>query len=92
MKIIEIITLPNGGHRNVIGDYDIIPEGWAVVPDSLNTPNFPFGEITTKEVDGVVTVASWTPNPIPTPEEPEPEIDIEPSAEELLNILLGVNE
>lgn len=91
MKIIEIITLPNGGHRNQTGDFDTIPEGWAVVPDNLNTPNFPFGEITTKEIDGVVTVASWTPNPIPTPEE-EPEIDTEPSAEELLNILLGVNE
>lgn len=91
MRIIEIITLPNGGHRNVTGDFTTIPEGWAVVPENMETPNFPFGDIETKEVDGVVTVTKWTPGTIPEPT-PEPEIETEPTAEELLNILLGVDE
>ena len=93
MRIIEIETLSNGSHRNQSGELSNIPEGWAVIPEDMETPNYPFGKITTKMIDGVMTVTSWTPGilPEPTPE-PIPEPTDEPTAEELLNILLGVNE
>jgi hypothetical protein len=89
MKIIEIKALSNGAHRNQCGDIANVPEGWAVIPEDMETTNFPFGDITTKKIDGVMTVTSWTPGILP---EPTPEPTNEPTAEELLNILLGVNE
>lgn len=50
MKIIEIKALDNGAHRNQEGVFfKIPPEGWAVIPDDMETPNFPFGEIVTTE-------------------------------------------
>ena len=77
MLIVEIQPQENGAHRNQkpSGDLRTIPEGWAVVPDSITVPDtFPFVNI---EVDGQ-TVTSMTagsvPAPIPEPEpEPEPE-------------------
>lgn len=59
MKIIEILKLSNGSHRNQTGNFNIIPNGWAVVPDDVETPNFPFGEIEVSEIDGVMTVTKW---------------------------------
>ena len=59
MTIIEIKTLENGSHRNATGEFTIIPEGWAVIPDDIKCENFPFGEATTEEVDGVMTVTNW---------------------------------
>ena len=59
MRIIEITALSNGAHRNQ--SYPgFVPDGWAVVPDDMETPNFPFGEIEvadeeiteTKTIDG----------------------------------------
>ena len=44
MRIIEIAALDNGAHRNQTGTFSTIPSGWAVIPDSMETPNFPFGE------------------------------------------------
>lgn len=84
MKIIEIAILPNGGHRNQICELDIIPKGWAKIPDDMETPNFPFGEITTGEIDGVMTVTSWTPGVIPEVEEPT----AKPTAEDDINAML----
>ena len=50
MRIIEIKTLDNGAHRNQEGELPIIPpEGWAVIPDDMETPSFPFGEVETTE-------------------------------------------
>ena len=73
MKIIEISALSNGGHRNQTAGNSIkIPLGWAVIPDDMETPNFPFGELTAEKIDGVMTVTRWTPGEIPEPE-PEPE-------------------
>lgn len=71
MKIIEIEKLSNGAHRNQSGNFATIPEGWAVVPDDLETANFPFGEIAVGVVDGKMTVTKWTPTE--TPEETEVE-------------------
>lgn len=72
MLIIEIQPQENGAHRNQkpSGDLRTIPEGWAVVPDSITVPDtFPFVDITTE--DGVVI--SMTAGIVPEPElEPEP--------------------
>lgn len=88
-KIIEIETLPNGGHRNMMGDFNYIPEGWAVLPDDIETPNFPFGEVEAEKIEGINTVTRWIAGVLPKPEPmPEPE----PTTEELLNIILGVAE
>lgn len=74
MKIIEIQALSNGSHRNQTGTFKIVPDGWAVIPDDMETENFPFGEVTAEEIDGVMTVTNWVagikPEPIPFPEEP----------------------
>jgi len=76
MRIIEIEALYNGSHRNQESDqesdFETIPVGCAVVPDDMETPNYPFGEIEVDEIDGVMTVTKWTAHPIPEPE-PVPE-------------------
>ena len=89
MRIIEIAPLENGAHRNQNGGVSVVPEGWAVVPADLVTENFPFGEVTVEDVNGVPTVTSWSPLPMP---EPEPVPEPEPTADELMDILLGVSE
>ena len=73
MRIVEIKARENGSHRNQTSDsIKIIPDGWAKVPDELETPNFPFGEVKAEVIGGVPTVTKWTPGTIPEPE-PEPE-------------------
>lgn len=71
MRIIEIKALENGGHRNQSCELTIIPDGWAVIPDNMETPNFPFGEVEAKEIDGVMTITKWTAGTMPEVEEPE---------------------
>lgn len=89
MKIIEIIALANGAHRNQSGDIRNIPAGWAVIPNGMATDNFPFGEVVAEEIDGVMTVTSWVAGEMP---EPEPVPDPEPTDSEVLDALLGVSE
>ena len=78
MKIIEIKALDNGAHNNqeIMGADPStfpVPEGWAILPDDMETSNFPFGDITVDDSTPPV-VTSWTPGVIPEPEpEPEPE-------------------
>ena len=73
MRIIEIIALENGAHRNQTGNFRTIPDGWALIPDGVVTENFPFGEFTTEQINGVATLTSWTPGvcvePVLTPSE-----------------------
>lgn len=95
MLIIKIQPNDNGSHDNQNGS--VMLDGWAVIPPEVGTmetlENFPFGDITVEEVNGVPTVTSWTPLPMPDPEpEPEPEPSDEPTADELLKILAGVSE
>ena len=72
MKIIEIKTLENGSHRNqIIDSLSIIPNGWAVIPDDMETLNFPFGKVDVEEINGVMTVIKWTAGTIPEIKEPE---------------------
>lgn len=88
--IIEIEKLPNGAHRNQTSSVKIsVPEGWAFLPDDMETTNFPFGDIETEVIDGVMTVTSWTPGEKP---EPEPEPEPEATDTEVLNALMGVSE
>lgn len=85
MRIIEINALPNGAHRNQTGTFSTVPDGWAVIPESIVIPDtFPFVNI---EVDGQ-TVTSMTAGTVPEPEPTEPE----QTADEVLNALLGVSE
>ena len=72
MRIVEIKALSNGGHRNQTIDGTIkIPEGWAVVPDEMETPNFPVGDVEVEEIDGVMTVKKWVDGTIPERKESE---------------------
>lgn len=89
MRIVEIKALDNGAHNNqtIDGVFNVIPDGYAVIPDDMECENFPFGEVKAEEIDGVMTVTEWIAGEIP---EPEPIPELEPTAEELLDILLGV--
>ena len=88
MRIIEIAALENGAHNNQSGNtLSLVPDGWAILPDDMETPNFPFGDITVDDQTPPV-VTSWTPLPIPEPE-PEPEPD--PTTEDRVAALESEN-
>ncbi len=72
MKIVEIEKKENGGHRNQTGEFKTIPNGWAVIPEGMKLKNFPFGDVTAKDIDGVMTVTKWKAGTMP---EPQPEVD-----------------
>lgn len=70
MRIIKISAETSGGHAyQTINHISTIPNGWAVIPDNMETPNMPYGDITVEEIDGVISVTSWVAreNPEPTP-------------------------
>ena len=69
MRIIEIAALKNGAHRNqtVFGEITP-PDGWAVIPDNIETQNFPFGDIVVEEIDNIMTVTRWEPGIVPDQE------------------------
>lgn len=86
MKLIEITALSNGAHRNQTYNGSTVPDGWAVIPDSMAVPDtFPFVNLT---VDGQ-TVTSMTAGTIP---EPEPEPEPEPTAEDITLDLMAEHE
>lgn len=86
MKIIEIVALANGAHRNQSGSLSCVPDGWAVIPDDMVIPEtFPFVDIV---VDGD-TVVEMTAGVVP---DPEPVPDPAPTDSDVLNALLGVVE
>ena len=72
MRIIEIQALENGAHRNQSGEISSVPAGWAIIPDDLLTENFPFGDVTVEEINGIMTVTDWQPKEIPAAESPVP--------------------
>lgn len=80
MTIIRIAQNENGSHDNqtidgVTPETFPIPEGYAVIPENLGTPetleNYPFGKITWETQNGIPTVTSWKTLPVPEPEEPK---------------------
>lgn len=81
MRIVQIAASENGSHRNTkYNNGGTVPEGWAIVPVGLDTPNFPFGSLTVDEQTPPM-VLTWEPLPIPEPE-PEPEVPDEPAEDE----------
>ena len=76
MRIVEIVAQENGAHRNQNGGLTFVPFGWAKIPEDMETPNFPFGEVEVEEINGVMTVTKWTagvvPSPDPDPDNPDP--------------------
>lgn len=86
MRLIKITQSKKGSHAYQTIDRMIeIPNGWAVIPDNMETPNLPYGDIEIEEICGVSTVTSWTPREMPE----VPEAEAEPTADELIDILLG---
>ena len=73
MRLIEIASLPNGAHRNKTpNSVTDIHDGWAVVPNNIETVNFPFGDVVVEEKDGVMTVVEWIPGIVPAPDPSDP--------------------
>lgn len=52
MRIVEIKHDYGNSHAYCDTEkaYTRIPDGWAVIPDDMETPNFPFGEVEVEEV------------------------------------------
>lgn len=51
MKIVEVQALSNGAHRNQTGEFSVMPDGWAVIPEDMEIPaSFPFVGIEAEEV------------------------------------------
>lgn len=85
MRLIKIEKFENGAHDNQTTNRAIkVPNGWAVIPDNMETPNFPFGDLTAEEIDGVMTVTSWSEGEIPEIEEPEPETTAQDDTDAML--------
>lgn len=89
MQMLEIRALENGAHNNQTY-HGVLPDGWALIREDVETlKNFPFGEVTAKEIDGLMTMTMWIPGIMPEPE-PMPEPSKEPTTEEILDAMLGV--
>ena len=102
MNIIFKEPYENGGYSNMqTWDNLPIPETHALWPDTLDTADYyaynGFVVLTIETIDGVDTVTAYELNveaweawkaSLP---EPEPEVD-EPTADEILNVMLGVTE
>lgn len=87
MKMIEIVASVNGAHRNQTY-HGFLPEGWAIIPEGLEIPDtFPFVDITVEDFEGRVVVATMTAGVLP---KPSPVPEREPTADEIINIMLGV--
>lgn len=72
MKIIEIIPLSNGAHRNQTSNFHAVPNGWAVIPEDMPIPEtFPFVDLVVEGIQVVTMTAGVVPEPEPEPE-PEP--------------------
>lgn len=66
LRIVEIKALPDGGHKSQ-GYHGEVLAGYALIPEDMDTPNFPYGEVEASEVDGVMTVTKWVPGEVPAP-------------------------
>lgn len=62
MRVVELVSLENGAHRNQSGDFDITPlDGWAIVSEDLETPaTFPFVKNLVQNESGMVV--GWEPD------------------------------
>lgn len=72
MRIIEIMPLSNGAHRNQETTSTRVPDGWAVIPEGMEIPEtFPFVDLVVEGNKVVSMTAGVVPDPEPEPE-PEP--------------------
>lgn len=73
MRIIEIMPLFNGAHRNqTVSGAVTVPDGWAVIPEGMEIPKtFPFVDLVADGNKVVNMTAGVVPEPEPEPE-PEP--------------------
>lgn len=83
--IIKIEQNSNGSYNNQSTIPNPLPDGYAIVPNDIVIPDtFPFVNIKTKEIDGVMTVTEMTAGVVPEPEtvelEPTPTDDLEQMA------------
>lgn len=73
MQMLKIKANLNGSHDNQTYHGELF-NGWAVIPDDMELPNFPFGEVIAEEdkETGMMTVAEWIPGELPeVPEIPK---------------------
>ena len=69
MRIIEIVSLPNGAHRNQTTSSAAIPDGWTEIPADVAIPEtFPFVDLTVEGDKVVSMTAGVVPDPEPEPE------------------------
>lgn len=61
MRVVSINKLPDGSHYYRPFYSDGIPEGYALLPDTIETINFPFGDIEIKWVEDIYIVTKWIP-------------------------------
>jgi hypothetical protein len=78
MLIVEMNALSNGAHRNQIGDFKTVPDGWVLVPSELEADAMqmlPFidlifeGGQLASVVQGEIPAPAPSPDPAPTTEE-----------------------
>ena len=67
------------------------PDGWKKVEEEMELPNLPYGDITVEKICGVPTVTSWVAGELPEGYGSATEVEPEATADELIDILLGVN-
>lgn len=73
MQMLEISARANGSHLNQTYYGDLF-EGWALIPDDMELPNFPFGEVVAEKdkETGMMIVTEWIPGELPeTPKIPQ---------------------
>jgi hypothetical protein len=74
MKIIEIMPLSNGAHRNQTTTSNTIPTGWAEIPADVAIPEtYPFVDLVAEGNKVVSMTAGAVPEPEPEPEPTETE-------------------
>lgn len=91
MHIIEITALDNGAHKNQNGTLNAVPDGWALIPDTIEIPGtYPFVDITVEEINGVQTVTSMTAGTVPekTEEEEDPSTQNTVSSTDILETVI----
>lgn len=97
MYIIKILTNDNGSHDNQTL-HGVLPDGWAILPmNPAELESFPFGTIAVDYSGAQPVVTEWFAGTMPEePEDVEPpagdEGESEATADELMDILLGVSE
>ena len=71
LRIVEIKALADGSHRSQTYHGEVL-DGYALILEGTETPNFPYGDVEAAEIDGVMTMTKWTPRDVPEPEAPTP--------------------